>query len=66
MMMRLPRPVPPAGYPAWLRYPDVDDDVLAEEDAAEPRDNGFAWPAERRRQPVLQAADAAQAGPCDG
>ena len=36
-------PVPFPAYPAALRYPDVDPDVLAREDADDRGDDAFSW-----------------------
>ena len=36
-------------YPAGLRFPDVEPEVLAREAAEEPAEDAFPWPAYLRR-----------------
>ena len=48
-MRDLSRNAPCPAYPTTLHYPDIDPDELAREQAAEPADVAFAWPAYLQR-----------------
>lgn len=51
------RTLPCLGFPAPLRYPDIDPDELAREEARE-RGQADPWPGSFESLPVLSAADA--------
>ena len=53
-MTGLDRREPSLAYPAGLRFPDVEPEVLAREAAAEPAQDALPWPAGPRRTPDRQ------------